>query len=195
AVAGTGSGAVIGNNLGYTFWSAANMGSGNGYSPTACKYLTVDGVDPIQENWTDGLVPQIGNQLLPNVSLSHVRDGSYPIWNITRMVGVTGSSTLTAAQNLAAAAANFLSPVQPDFVPVGLTNGNTLVNVRSHFAPPGINFLSSSCPTANGTSIPYCNTPSNGDIAGGLAESGGDVGGMVYSQQADGDYNADTGNT
>lgn len=161
------------DSLGYAFWSAANFA---GATASNSKYLTVDGIDPIQEVWSDGLVPTSGNQLLGNVSLSHVKDGSYPIWSILRLVTDTSGTGLTAARTLVADAVNFLSPSQPDFVPV-----TALTIVRSHFAPPGVSF-----PSGAGT-----NAPSNGTST--IAEAGGDVGGLVLTLQSDGDYNADNG--
>jgi hypothetical protein len=158
------------DTLGYAFWSAANFANA---TASNAKYLTVDGVDPLQEVWQDGLVPTAGNGLLGNVTLAHVKDGSYPIWSILRIV--TSTANKTVASNLVTEAANFLSPTQPDFV-----HASTLTIVRSHFAPPGVNFTS-----ANGA-----NSPCNGTNSA-CAESGGDVGGLVYSIQADGDYNVD----
>jgi hypothetical protein len=156
--------------LGYAFWSAANFANA---SATTGKYLTVDGIDPIQETYADGLIPTSNNYLLGNVTLSHVKDGSYPIWSILRFVTDTSGVAYTTAGTLKTAAANFLSPSQPDFVPL-----SQLQIVRSHFAPPGITFPNNS------------GNPANGD-PGKAAEAGGDVGGLVYTYQADGAYNAD----
>ncbi len=167
------------DSLGYAFWSAANF---SGATAANDKYLTVDGVDPIQEVWVDGLVPTSGNNLLGDVTLAHVKDGSYPIWSIVRMVTDTSGTGLTSAQSLVADAVNFLSPTQPDFVPV-----SALGIVRSHFAPPGVTF-----PSPNSGGLATTDTPCNGTAAG-CAEAGGDVGGLVYSKQADGDYNLDNG--
>lgn len=161
------------DSLGYAFWSAANF---SGASASNSKYLTVDGIDPIQENWVDGLVPTSGNDLLGNVSLAHIKDGSYPIWSILRLVSDPTGIGHTTAAALAVDAAKFLSPSQPDFVPL-----TQLAVVRSHFAPPGVNF-----PSAAGTNI-----PANG--TGADAEAGGDVAGLVYTLQADGSYNSDNG--
>jgi len=161
------------DSIGYSFWSAANF---SGATATNTKYLTVDGIDPIQQNWTDGLVPTSGNELLGNVTLAHVKDGSYPIWSLLRLVSDSSGVGLTATRALVADAANFLSPTQPDFIPA-----SELTVVRSHFAPPTVNF-----PSAAGT-----NTPSNG--TGSFAEAGGDVAGLVFTLQADGDYNTDNG--
>jgi hypothetical protein len=158
------------DSLGYAFWSASNFG---GTTAGNAKYLTVDGIDPIQETWTDGIVPTSGNDLLGNVSLSHVKDGTYPIWSILRLVSATSGTGNTTAKNLAAAASTFLSPSQPDFVPLG-----QLGVVRSHFAPPTVSF-------------PPSNTPSNGTSN---PEAGGDVAGLVYSKVSDADYISDTGN-
>jgi hypothetical protein len=160
------------DSLGYAFWSAGNFSAAQ---PGTAKYLTVDGVDPIQETWSDGLVPTSGNDLLGNVSLSHVKDGTYPIWSILRLVTDNSGVAFTAAGKLQTAAANFLSPSQPDFVPL-----SQMAVVRSHFAPPGVSFPNNS------------GNPSNGD-PGKTVEAGGDVAGLAYSYQTDGAYNIDNG--
>ena len=129
----------------------------------------VDGVDPIQEVYQGGLIPTSVNGQIGNVTLANVKNGSYPIWSKLRIVSAGGSGVTS----LVAAAQNFLSPSQPDFVPAG-----SLSVIHSHFAPPGVNFPSS------GT-----NVPANGGTCG--TEVGGDVGGVVLSLQADGDYCAD----
>lgn len=155
------------DSLGYAFWSQSNFSSA---SATNAKYLTVDGVDPIQEVWQDGEIPTKGNDLLSNVSFSHVKDGSYPIWSILR--NVTDSSHASLLTTLVTSEQTFVTPDYPDFV-----LKDQLSVVRSHFSPPGITY------PGNGGS------PCNGDA--GAAEAGGDVAGMVYSQQADNDYAAD----
>jgi len=180
------------DNLGYSFWSAANFGP-SPLSPVTsqnAKYLTVDGVDPIQETWSDGVIPQSSNGLLSNVTLAHVRDGSYPIWSAVRVEGDTGitggacGASPGVLRALVCQANAFLvglgTPSQPDFIPYG-----TLGIVRSHFSPPGVTY------PGNG------GTPANGDA--GTAESGGDVGGIVFNTTADIDWSNDnlinTGNT
>jgi len=169
--------AVLANqdSLGYAFWSAANFAKA---TATSGKYLTVDGVDPIQENWVDGLIPTSGNQLLGNVTMAHVKDGSYPIWSILRLVSDPSNSSAISA--LTSAAAAFLTPNQPDFV-----HASQLTVVRSHFAPPSVTFPCYG--TALGTAA---GQPANG--TGTVLECGGDVGGHVYGIGADKDYNADT---
>jgi hypothetical protein len=172
------------DSLGYSFW-----GTGNFKNATAlnAKYLTVDGVDPIQQVWMDGLVPTAGNGLLGNVSFANVKNGSYPIWSKLRLAAIPAGAS--GASALASAAQSYVSPQQPDFVPV-----NQLLIVRSHFAPPynASSVYSGAFPSsgtnqpANGTSI--CN-------AGSTPEVGGDVGGLPYSIQSDGDFCTDSGST
>jgi hypothetical protein len=157
------------NGMGYLFWSAPNFGSA---TASNTKYLTVDGVDPIQEIWSDGLVPTTSNNQLGNVTMSHVKDGSYPIWSLLRTI-CDPAVSCTAVNTLSAGALEFLSPFAPDFVPV-----SQLAVFHSHFAPPTVNFPSSGS-----------NVPSNGH--GSAAEAGGDVGGLVYTVQADGSYIVD----
>ncbi len=178
--------------LGWSFWSQPNFknayaGSG-GYQFDA-RYLTVDGVDPLQTSYTGGTIPTTGNGLLTSVTMAHVIDGSYPIWSFLRLVCAgSGTAACTAAQNLAGTAQNYvalgasvdaLHP--PDFVPVASSTAawNSQV-VRSHFLPPGIG--SPCTPTSNGSDT-LASTNSKH-----APECGGDVGGVVYTLQADRDY-------
>lgn len=171
------------NGLGYSFWSVANF---KGASNITSKYLTIDGVDPIETNYTvvaggtGGEIPTPSNSLLGNVTLAHVADGTYPIWSLLRLV-TTNSSAATVASTMASAAANFVSfgssTSQPDFIPYA-----SLVVERSHFTPPGI-YASGSAPA-----------PQNG-VQGLYTEVGGDVGGVVIPTQVDADYASDTGAT
>jgi hypothetical protein len=178
--------------LGYSFWSAANFAKAG---PTTGKYLTVDGVDPLQEVWSDGLIPTVANGLLGNVSLANVRNGSYPLWSKLRMVTtLTAPAATNAAAILAGAAQTLVSPSQPDFIPA-----TQLEIVRSHFAPP---YNSSSVYSANFPSSLGVGTPADGTSAAACApahgsvasEAGGDVGGLVLTLQADGDFCSDSGN-
>jgi len=167
---GTGGLSAPSTGLGYAFWSTANFK----HAPATARYLTVDGVDPIENNYnTSGAIPTPTSGVGPslaNVTLAHVADGSYPIWSFLRLVCTT---SCTGANNLQAAAQSFVSfgsaTSTPDFVPVA-----SIGVVRSHFTPPGVTLATR---LANGT--------------GSLAESGGDVGGVVYTILGDQDYNTD----
>ena len=171
------------DSLGYSFW-----GTGNFKNTTAlnAKYLQVDGVDPIQQVWVDGLVPTATNGLLGNVSFANIKNGSYPIWSKLRMAATPAGQA--GASALSTAAQSYVSPQQPDFVPV-----NQLLVVRSHFAPPynASSGYSAAFPStgtnvpANGTSV--CNTGAQ------APEAGGDVAGLIYTLQSDGDFCTDSG--
>jgi hypothetical protein len=172
------------DSLGYSFW-----GTGNFKNATAAnaKYLTVDGVDPLQQVWTDGLVPTATNGLLGNVSFANVKNGSYPIWSKLRLAAVPAGQT--GASALATAAQTYVSPIQPDFVPI-----KQAFIVRSHFAPPfnGSSNYNANFPSTGG------NQPSNGaapTACGSSPEAGGDVAGLVYSVQSDGDFCQDAATT
>jgi hypothetical protein len=191
--------------LGYAFWNVAafsNATTMNG------KYLTVDGIDPLQELYITGEIPTPANAI--PTPMSNVQNGRYPIWSFLRVVCDPGTetppntNTCPAVQNLAAFAQDAEafgsgSDFQPDFV------GNELISlVRSHFSPPGVVYPSSTNCTCNGgactplagNSPPYsytppvvCTNPSDGyAIAAENPEAGGDVGGFVYTLQADADY-------
>jgi hypothetical protein len=181
--------------LGYAFWSAANFAfsTASPVGPTTAKYVTVDGVDPLQETWIDGLVPQSGNVAFPNTTLLHVRDGSYPIWSILRYVcdsSVGANNSCTAVNTLFNATQSFVSfgtdASQPDFVPL-----SSLPVRHSHFSPPNVTYPGST--NSNGTTA--SGTPCNGITVQGATETGengGDVGGVVYGTLANADYDGDT---
>jgi hypothetical protein len=168
--------ATVQDAIGFAFWSAANFGSGK-ISNSNAKYLTVDGVDPLLHAYTTGQFPQTATQLAA-VTLEHVADGSYPIWSEQRYVTLNNNSAATSAAAVLAtdtqSQVSFGSgATQPDFIPAP-----QLLVFHSHFAPSFINFNST-------------NTPSDGQRvcgAGASPEDGGDVGGLVFAQQAGADY-------
>lgn len=150
------------DSLGYAFWGFGNFA---GVIATT-KYVTVDGVDPIKQTYTNGAFPTcptppcVGLLTFPNI-----KNGTYPIWSILRIVTV--SPVPSGIQQLYNAALLEASQI-PDFVPA-----NQLTVFRSHYNQSGV-------------------TGSNGIILG-HPEAGGDMGGAVYNVQADKDYFADTG--
>ncbi len=153
------------DSIGFELWSAENFaGTSN------IKYVSVDGVDPLFNTYSDGTIPQSGNGLLPSVTLSHVADGSYPIWNEERLISSPSSAGVAAT--LAAYTQAQLSPTRPDFIP-----DSQLGVFHMHFAPVGVTFNATNT-AADGPKI--CGPGSN-------AEDGGDVGGLVLSVQAGAD--------
>ncbi len=182
--------------LGWSFWSKPNLQ--NAYSGktdfnTDARYLTVDGIDPIQTTYTGGTIPTTANGLLTNVTMANIVNGSYPIWSFIRLVciGNGSSAACSAASSLASNSQNYvalgasvdaLHP--PDFVPVANTVNtawNSIV-VRSHFTPPGI-----PTPACNGTGTLVSNGAMS-SVATEIPECGGDVGGTVYTIKGDTDY-------
>jgi len=170
---------IFANNdaLGYSFWGVSNFAA----APSTAKYLTVDGVDPIQSTYTGGVIPTTSSELA-NVNFAHVADGSYPIWSLLRLVTLTSSQQGTL-KTLAQAAANFSTSSHPDFLPYFKpSTENYAQNIfveRSHFDPPGIGFTKA---------------PVNG-VCGVKTEVGGDVGGVVIPCAVDTDYTTTTGGT
>jgi hypothetical protein len=176
------------STLGYFFWSTANganFTSTDG-APGNGKYLTVDGIDPLQTTYSNGCVPIAGESTagceLSDVTFTNIKDGNYPIWSIQRLVTTCNSGTgcqYTEANNMATQAQDEVGPSLPDFVPA-----TSLYVLHSHFLPPVPTSLQGTLTVANG----------NGGESGNkctAAESGGDVGGVVITQQADSDYCTD----
>ncbi len=67
------------NSLTYAFWAVSQFTDVNTLAPLFpnLKYLTVDGIDPIQDSYTGGNFPL-------STSLKNVKNGAYPIWSILR---------------------------------------------------------------------------------------------------------------
>ncbi|MBC8141530.1 MAG: hypothetical protein H7Y38_08830 [Armatimonadetes bacterium] len=69
---------TVANSLGYAFWSTGSF-SANAAGNT--KYLTVDGVEPLRDAYVNGVYPSGSD-----ITFKNVRNGSYPIWAILRLV-------------------------------------------------------------------------------------------------------------
>lgn len=152
---------LIPDSIGYGFWSFGNWAP----NVTTNRYLTIDGVDPLNATYTGGTFPTCTAPCPGVVTFTHIIDGSYPSWNVLRVV--TRSPIPTGISSLISAAQAQVLNI-PDFVPE-----NELLVFRSHYRQAGVN-------------------PKNGHI-GRQPESGGDVGGAVFTTQADLDYITDTG--
>lgn len=164
--------------LGYFYWSAANAGT---FTTTNGKYLTVNGVDPLQNKYTDGVLPGTdAAHPLSNVTFNWLNLGDYPIWSVLRIIsqvptpiGVT--NLIVAAQGLNVSQHNFIDT-------------SNLQVWHSHYYLP----VTGNGVAALGNTI---NTP--GDlcpIAGALPEYGGDLGGANLLKQANIDFCSDFGN-
>jgi hypothetical protein len=169
------------NRLGYFFWSA-----GNASGLTNVKYLTVNGVDPIQNSYSNGTLPGSGgpgDPGLASVTFKNLNQGDYPIWSALRLV--TRSPFTTAVNNLVSSLQT-LNTTQNDMI--------TLANLKiwhSHYSLPAIGVNT----VANGTTI---NPATPGDLCnstGALAEAGGDAGGAQIFKVANHDFCQDFGVT
>jgi hypothetical protein len=128
----------------------------------------VDGVDPINLNYIDGTFPTCTAPCPGIVSFANVASGSYPIWNVLRVVSHTPAPAGVSA--LIATAQTQVVNIYPDFLPLSATGV-----LRSHYK--------------------QSNVISNNGAGGACAatDSGGDVGGAVLTIQGDQDYCAATG--
>jgi len=182
----------LADSIGYTFFSFGNVNPIAGASGHG-RYVTLDGVDPINLGYgsyvSDGVTYAPGQ--LPacvapciaagGTSLPNVRNGSYPAWTIIRAVTDATGTNLTNTKALIAAAQNEVNNTTADFVPyvctdtTGLCTGEPgLAVFHSHFTIPTI-----------------ATKAHNGNTS--AAEVGGDVGGAVFTIQADKDFVSDTG--
>jgi hypothetical protein len=163
------------NRIGYFFWSASNGGK---FSSTTGKYLTVNGVDPLQTSYTGGVLPT--GSALSNVTFANLNAGDYPVWSALRLVT---TSTPPAGVTNVIAAAQTLNSTQSDFIPL-----SKLAVWHSHFSLPQVNVGLGALGTTLNTAGDLCGT------AGAYAEQGGDAGGANVMKQANHDFCADFGN-
>jgi hypothetical protein len=169
---------VTDQRLGFFYWSAANAST---FTAANGKYLTVNGVDPLQDAYTDGVLPGVdSSHPLSNVTFKWLNMGDYPIWSVLRIlsksptpIGVT--NLISAAQGLNASQHNFISPAN-------------LQVWHSHISIPLIGVTT----WANGTTINTANDLCN--TSGAMVESGGDAGGTTVSKQVNVDFCSDFAN-
>jgi len=129
------------------------------------KYLTVDGVDPLFPIYTGGTFPTCVAPCPGLIPFTNVLNGGYPLWNVLRVV--TAAPPPTAVTTLITQAQTQVANI-PDFVAF-----SSLQVFRAHYTQSG-------------------RAPADGFIAG-KTESGGDVGGAVFTIQSDLDFFTDTG--
>ena len=158
--------------LGYFFWSA-----GNASGLTNVKYLTVNGVDPIQNAYSNGTLPGSGGAGDPGlgaITFKYLNAGDYPAWSALRLV--TRSPFTTAVSNLVTSLQG-LNTTQHDMI--------TLANLNvwhSHYYLPAIGSNTSANGATINTANDLCNTP------GAIAETGGDAGGATILKVANNDF-------
>ena len=191
AVSGVGGVLNTADSVAYGFFSYGNVSK---FTPASkIYYATLDGVDPVFAlygtnvfqgvTYTPGQLPQCNAPCpVPNgTSFPNLRNGSYKVWTIVRIITDKTGANLTNAQALVTAIQADVNGKVPDFVPYVCTSGAPkctgepgLQVFRSHYAIPAI-----------------AAAPHNGNTP--TAEAGGDIDGAAFTKQADTDYFADTG--
>jgi hypothetical protein len=161
------------DTLGYVFWSAANT---NGFTATNGKYLSVNGVDPLKDAYTDGVIPTAAAGTLGTVTFKWLNQGDYQIWSAVRLVS---TSPTPAGVTALITGAQTVNTTTHDFIPLA-----TLNVVHSHF------YISALGETveANGDTL---NPATPGDLCpttGALVETGADAGGTNVVKQANADF-------
>jgi hypothetical protein len=162
------------NRLGYFFWSAGNAAGTGGAN---VKYLTVNGIDPIQNAYSNGTLPGSGGPGDPGigaVTFKNLNAGDYPAWSALRLVSRSPGTTAVTAL---VSALQGLNTTQHDMI--------TLANLNiwhSHYYLPALG----SNVSANGATINTANDLCN--TAGALAETGGDAGGATILVKANNDF-------
>jgi hypothetical protein len=156
------------DSIGYAFWSTGNFAK----VLTTTKYLSVDGVDPLNYSWYQnrGAFPNCVAPCPGLIPFVNVLNGSYPAWTILEVSCYTKNGVCPAGVTAIVKAAQANAKNVPDLVPV-----SSMQVFRSHYdRPEQLN------PTSNGN-------------PGETVESGGSVGGAVFTKNADEDFLADTG--
>jgi hypothetical protein len=167
------------DTLGYFFWSAGNASN---FTPTNGKYLTVNGVDPILDDYNSnpvapGVLPTGAN--LSAVTFSNLNKGDYAIWSALRLVSLSPEPAGVAAL---ISGVQTLSSTKPDFIPL-----SNLKIWKSHFNLFAIGVTNNS----NGHTV---NPATPGDLcslAASAPEGGGDAGAMTISVHGNNDFCTD----
>jgi len=164
--------------LGYFFWGAANAAR---FTTANGKYLTVNGVDPLLNAYTDGVLPGVDSEHpLSNVTFNSLNMGDYPLWSVLRIVSQSPAPVGVASLILAAHA---LNSSQRNFIPA-----NNLQIWHSHYYLPTIANGAAALGNTIATPNDLCNS------AEALPELGGDAGGATLLKQVNSDFRADFSN-
>jgi len=188
-------------------------------------YLTVDGIDPLfttEGGQYDPTPNPSGAYNFPQCNLkptttlqcgalpfTHIQDGKYPIWTILGLVTFDTESskkqvTPTGVVQMVANAENEANGGKniDDFVPlltnINLTNLTGDLNlgvVRSHYVQSAVNPYDGIAGCSSFTTIPIGHNKGTTAAPVCLGDTGGDVGGSVFTVQSVIDFSADFGGT
>lgn len=206
------------NTLGYAFWTFSTFAAAS--AQNNLRYITLDGVDPIQANYfapasAGGAnpVPVVG-QFPPclatpcRMPFTNLKNGGYRNWNIIRLVQATNPALDTAAGAPTAAdialADSILAFGQDqsdptvgnltDFVPFKDANGHILNVFRSHYNIK--NYYNYGNPVAGTITAGVILNATNPVAFAGqpaYADNGGDMAGAIFNDQNDMDSLNDFG--
>jgi hypothetical protein len=167
-------GVVTVDAIGYAFWGFGNFaketngatwqGGAHGTAGGAngwVRYLQVDGVDPILKTYVDGTIPLClpGPTCTDIITHPNLVNGTYPIWNILRV---------TTATPVPGEVSNLVTQLDFDSIPDVIPYASMAV-FRSHYAQSGV-------------------LPKDGVCHPAAGEAGGDMGGSIFTKNADLDY-------
>jgi len=146
------------DSLGYAFYSAGtftnlkNTANPPAVIPTVLRYITVDGADPLQDNYTGGSLTGA------TVSFRNIRNGGYPLWSILRVVTQQGAPlTIT----------NIVNQAQNEDSGTDFVSSQSLRVFRSYHQTP---FTVG--PVSNGNNG---NSANGGDVGGAVFSISNDV--------------------
>ena len=175
----------LADSVGYSVFSYANIKAIAGASGKG-RYTTLDGVDPIQPAYTNGVLPTCTAPcpVTPGTSFPHIRDGSYRAWTFMRFVtDPKGSINYQNASDLVVAAQNAVNSTVPDYVPYVCTGGvGTGCNDGNGNIDSGVRYYHSHFKLAG---VTKANIPISNGNPGQGAEYGGDLGGCPFSIATD----------
>ncbi|HVN83154.1 MAG TPA: hypothetical protein VMW38_29490 [Terriglobia bacterium] len=161
-------GGAAADYLGYAFW-----GLGNFSAVTAnCRYLTVNGVEPIQDASNYGFFP-FGWNFVTHKALKR---GDYPVWGLYYAILANPADPIFVWFNNVA---DFVVGNYPEYA-----DWTTLKVFKSHYNPDVVSGLPAIFPGK---------VPHNGIASGAPAEWGGTVAGQTYGRQTEQDYYTHTG--
>jgi hypothetical protein len=187
------------DSIGYAFFSYESVNGGSSTSKKTYKYITLNGIDPINTSYsvTSGILPYcpvVDNyyncSLITSTlgaSFPNLRNGDYKAWSIYRVI--TDSTGETNAQALVTEAEKLVDTNFPDFVPFSPICGATkatsdpgLKLYREHFVPSTIETIPDTITItpddgALGATVSCGTFTLLSYTLGGTDEAGGDVGG------------------
>jgi hypothetical protein len=168
--------------FGYAFWGYGNiapMGSGCTGTNTGnvtcsswlAHYLTVDGIDPLFETPGGANDPtpnpngayrppqcalKTGNPNCFDIPFTHIKDGSYPLWTILRLVTFNNVTTGTALQTTPTGVLAMLAEAEAYAANEATVNDlDDFIPYFHHICPPGETWTQPNGPCASSSSTAY----------------------------------------